>query len=400
LGGILIGAALALPPVAAALLAGLERLARGPRTQWFLADTRQQLPALSLALMALMLALAANIGVGTMVGSFRATFTGWLDQRLAAEVYVTARSEDQAEEIRDFLVPRTDAVLPIWETRATLAGRPGEVYAVADHATYRENWPLLTARDDVWETVAAGEALLVNEQFWRGEGLSLGDPIPLAGGALPVAGVYSDYGNPRYQVLIAPDVLIDRFEGVSRTRWAVRVDPERTEALIAELQAAFDLPRNGAVDQAAVKAFSLRVFERTFTVTAALNVLTLSVAAFAMFASLVTLAQMRLPQLAPVWALGMTRKTLARLELLRAAALAALTFALALPAGLALAWALLAVVNVEAFGWRLPMFVFPGDMARLFVLALIAALAAAALPARRLAARPPRDFLAVFAQER
>ena len=34
---------------------------------------------------------------------------------------------------------------------------------------------------------------------------------------------------------------------------------------------------------------------------------------------------------------------------------------LALPLGLALAWVLLAVVNVEAFGWRLPMQVFPGD---------------------------------------
>ena len=40
--------------------------------------------------MALLLALAANIGVGTMVSSFRLTFTGWLDQRLASELYVTA----------------------------------------------------------------------------------------------------------------------------------------------------------------------------------------------------------------------------------------------------------------------------------------------------------------------
>jgi putative ABC transport system permease protein len=60
--------------------------------------------------------------------------------------------------------------------------------------------------------------------------------------------------------------------------------------------------------------------------------------------------------------------------------LAALTGALALPLGLALAWVLLAVVNVEAFGWRLPMYLFPLDyLAR--GLALLAAGLAALWPA-------------------
>ena len=69
--------------------------------------------------------------------------------------------------------------------------------------------------------------------------------------------------------------------------------------------------------------------------TGALNVLTLAVAGFAILMSLLTLAAMRLPQLAPVWALGMTRAALGRLELVRAALLAALTAVLALPLGLA-----------------------------------------------------------------
>ena len=94
--------------------------------------------------------------------------------------------------------------------------------------------------------------------------------------------------------------------------------------------------------------------ERTFTVTQALNVLTLSVAGFAIFTSLLTQSAMRLPQLAPVWAMGLTRRELAMLELGRALLLAGVTFAAALPLGLGLAWLLLHVVNVEAFGWRLP----------------------------------------------
>jgi putative ABC transport system permease protein len=103
------------------------------------------------------------------------------------------------------------------------------------------------------------------------------------------------------------------------------------------------------VNQASLKAISLGIFEQTFTVTAALNVLTLAVAGFALLMSLLTLASIRLPQLAPVWALGLRRATLGRLELLRAVGLAALTALAALPLGLALAWVLLAVVNVEAF---------------------------------------------------
>jgi putative ABC transport system permease protein len=124
------------------------------------------------------------------------------------------------------------------------------------------------------------------------------------------------------------------------------------------------------------------------------------VAGFAIFMSLLTLAGMRVPQLAPAWALGMTRRRLGQLELIRAVVLAVLTAALALPLGLGLAWVLLAVVNVEAFGWRLPMYLFPRDYAVLGLFALGAAVLAAAWPARKLAQTPPADLLKVFANER
>lgn len=398
---LLLGAALALPFLLGGALALGARVASSVLGQWFWADTRQQLPGLSLALMALLLALSANIGVGTMVGSFRLTFTGWLDQRLASELYVTARSEAEAAELRAFLTPRSDALLPIWNVEAMLPGGPGEIFGVADHPTYRDNWPLLSAVPGVWDRVAEGSGVLINEQLARREGLRPGDTIPLPGPwQAEIAGVYSDYGNPRGQVMIGISAFEKRFPEAAQLRYAVRLDPARTQAVMQELQSEFGLPASTMIDQATVKAFSLEVFERTFTVTAALNVLTLGVAAIAMLASLMTLARMRLPQLAPVWALGLTRARLARLELARAALLAALTAMLALPVGLVVAWALLAVVNVEAFGWRLPMHLFPGDWLRLGVLALLAALLASAWPVLRLARTAPAELLKVFANER
>ena len=50
--------------------------------------------------MALLLALAVNVGVGTMVESFSRTFISWLDGRLAADVYINASSDTQATEIK------------------------------------------------------------------------------------------------------------------------------------------------------------------------------------------------------------------------------------------------------------------------------------------------------------
>jgi putative ABC transport system permease protein len=400
LAALLIGAALCLPVLLIAACGLGSRMARGVLVQWFWADTRQQVPGLSLALMALLLALAANIGVGTMVSSFRQTFVGWLDQRLASELYLTARSADEAQRLEAWLAPRTDAVLPILDAEAPLFGRPGEVYGITDHATYRDNWPLLTALPDVWDRIADGEGVLVNEQLYRAEGLALGDAVDLPGGPLPAVGVYSDYGNPKPQVLMAPDALMARFPDTPRQRFGLRLAPDQAEALATALQNEFGLPPEAVVDQAGIKALSLQIFERTFAVTAALNVLTLGIAGLAMFASLLTLSGLRLPQLAPVWALGLTRQRLALLDFARTLLLAALTLVAALPLGLALAWVLLAVINVAAFGWRLPMQVFPGDLLQLGGIALLAAGVASLIPVLRLARIAPAALLRVFANER
>lgn len=398
---LLLGAALALPLVLTGILHLGGRLARGPLAEWFWADTRQQLPGLSLALMALLLALAANVGVSTMVSSFRLTFTGWLDQRLASELYVSARTEAEAAVIHDWLAQRSDAVLPVWSIDGRVAGQPAAIYGVADHATYRDNWPILSAVPDAWDRVATGEGALINEQLARRQGLGLGDQITLRGGwRTSIVGVYSDYGNPIGQVIVGIDALVQHYPDVSRLRYAIRIAPDKAEALAADLRAEFKLPAQNVIDQAAIKVFSLEVFERTFSVTAALSVLTLGVAGLAMFASLMTLSGMRLPQLAPVWAMGLTRRGVAWLELWRGLLLAALTMLAALPVGIGLAFVLLAVVNVEAFGWRLPMHLFPGDWARLAALALLAAGLAAALPAWRLARLSPSHLLKVFAHER
>ena len=400
LGSMLIGAALALPLILDRVLALAERAATGVRAQWFWADTRQQLPGLALALAALLLAMAANVGVSTMVGSFRQTFTGFLDQRLASELYVTADDPAQAAALVDYLTPRVRAILPIQSAPAQVAGLPTEVFGARDDATYRDNWRFLSSAPDAWDAVAEGSAILINEQLSRRSGLTLGDIVPLGARDFAVAGIYGDYGNPIGQAIIAEPVFQALYPETEPLRFGLRLPSGDVPALVQALQTDLELPPANTINQAGIKAFSLAIFDRTFTVTTALNILTLAVAGFAILMSLLTLAALRVPQLAPAWAMGLTRAELGRLELIRAVLLAVLTAVVALPLGLALAWALLSIVNVAAFGWKLPMFLFPASYLQLGGFALLAAALAALWPAWRLARTPPSDLLKVFSNER
>lgn len=401
LAALLLGAALILPTLLALGMRVAEHISGHGLTRWFFADTRQQLPGLSLALMALLLALSANIGVGTMVSSFRQTFVGWLDQRLAAEVYVTARDEAEAARLRQWFPHHARAVLPIWSTEGEISGQDVGIFGVADDATYRDHWPLISGSPATWDEIASGKGALVNEQFWRSGKASPGAEIEMPGGwKARVVGVFSDYGNPRGEIIIGLDALVQHYPDIEKLRYGLRMEPEEVAGFRQRLMTEFGLPEASIVDQASLKRQSAAIFEQTFAVTGALNVLTLAVAGFAMFSSQLTLASLRLPQLAPVWALGLRRRDLAMLEVLRTLALWLVTFIAAIPVGLGLAWVLLAIINVEAFGWRLPLILFPLDWLRLGLVALFAAIISVLIPVRRLAKTAPADLLRIFASER
>lgn len=134
------------------MLASLARYSRRPLSQWFVADSRQQLPALSLALMALLLALAASVGVGSMTEGFRKTFVGWLDLRLSADLYVTPRDSAQGLQIAEWLVrqPSVRGVLPGWRVETQLQGLPVQLQGIVDSPVYLKRWPLLAQQPNAW----------------------------------------------------------------------------------------------------------------------------------------------------------------------------------------------------------------------------------------------------------
>ncbi|AIL61049.1 ABC transporter permease [Pseudomonas alkylphenolica] len=404
LAALLLAAALLLPMLLDGALAWLARFCRRPLAQWFIADSRQQLPALSLALMALLLALAASVGVGSMTEGFRKTFTGWLDQRLAADLYVTPRDNAQAAQISEWLgeQPGISAVLPSWRLEQRLQEWPVQVQGIIDHPGYRTRWPLLEHSAQAWEQLASGRAVMLSEQLARRLRVQLGDSLQLPvepAQAMTVVGIYADYGNPKGHLLVNADWLRRHRPEASLSNISLNLVAERVPALKAELQQRFVLDDSRVVEQATLKRWSTEVFSRTFAATSALNSLTLGVAGIALFISLLSLSQSRLGQLAPLWALGVQRGQLVWLSLGQTLMLSCFTVLLAIPLGLLLAWCLVAVVNVQAFGWRLPLHVFPGQLLQLAMLGLLTSLLASAWPLWQLARRQPGELLRQFADE-
>jgi putative ABC transport system permease protein len=281
-----------------------------------------------------------------------------------------------------------------------LAGWPVEVFGLMPSDTYRAHFPTLYAKSDAWEKLASGHAALMSEQLARrlkiGLGATIALPTPEGPWSLEIVGIYADYGNPKGQIRVDLDALLRHWPQVRRVALSLRVAPRDVPQLLADLRARFGPALARSMDQASVKALSLRVFDHTFAVTAALGALTLFVSSVALFSSLATLANMRLLRLAPLFAIGVTRGRLALYELARVLALACATALCALPLGLAMAWILVAEISVRAFGWRLPYSIFPEQWMEMLALALVAALLSAALPALRLARTPPAALLKAF----
>jgi putative ABC transport system permease protein len=409
---LLLTSALCLPPLINGVLCLLQRLFhRNPLAHWAVADIQLQLPRLSLAMMALLIALATNLGVSSMVGGFRLTFLDWLDQRLAAPLYINA-SPSTLTPMLDWLDARSDVdeVLPTARGSVNLLaeGRPQTpaatreriaLFGITPAATIIDRWPLLDTqkgRADAWAALSAN-SVLINEQMAVAKQLAPGDGVtletPQGAVTFNIAAVYPDYGNPRQQILMPTEVLVQRFGGaIASIGLVVHASADR-QALRQALAETFDVPLDALIDQQEIKRLATQIFERTFTITRALNGLTLGVAALALFATLLAQAQERQRQLASLWALGVPRKTLAQLPLIQLGGLSLLTGVVALPLGIAITWTLVAIINVAAFGWRLPLHLFPGDIFITLLTALGVALAAAALPSLKFWRSSPRAML-------
>jgi putative ABC transport system permease protein len=113
----------------------------------------------------------------------------------------------------------------------------------------------------------------------------------------------------------------------------------------------FGLEDGDIIDQGELKQAGMAVFDRTFTVTQALNALTLLVAGIGIFCAVSAIHHHRIGQQALLASLGLTRRERGVLLLAQWGLLGLLCMVLVWPFGTMLAGYLAAVVTPVAFGW-------------------------------------------------
>ncbi len=369
LGLLLFAAAWLLPFM---LGAGLQLAAKLlPRRQliarWMVNDGWSQLPAFRSAMMALLLALTANLGVGSLVDSFRNAFVDWLELRQSADLYVLAPN---VSEQRLLAEPASAAWLADSHHRIGVStrwrGRPTLVRGIDPDAPDSRVLPLSRWQG---ESAAAARAawreqpgkVLVNEQAFFLAGVEIGENIEIETDDgvenFEVVGVFYDYGNPYFQLYLPYQVVASNWSHYYSRGIALWLNPDNRQAM---QQAEATLTALGAqpgdwISQQQVRQLSVGIFDRTFAITAAMNGLTMIVAAIALLASLLAILQERLPQFAQWRALGLRQGEQLLLIATPLLIFCAIAWALSIPLGALLSWILIYKLNIISFGWSMPL---------------------------------------------
>src|SRR5690606_2349192 len=132
---------------------------------------------------------------------------------------------------------------------------------------------------------------------------------------------------------------------------------------------------------AQIRTAALEVFDRTFAITGALNLLATVVAFIGILSALMALQLERRKEIGIMRSNGLTRGQLFRLTLWETGLMGATAGALALPVGLVLAFILIYVINLRSFGWTMEIALRPEFFVQAFAVAVGAALLAGLYPA-------------------
>ena len=357
------------------------------------------------AMAALVVAVSVTVGLGTMISSFRDTVSRWLDGTLQADIYVS---------VPGLLSSRAQGTLDAAVVDALTADS-----ALLGVSTYRE--ARVTDGEENTRVVALsldprGEAAFSFksggggrgfEAFRRGQGVFLSEPLayrrklgvgdtlrlstPKGSVALPVAGVFFDYGSDQGVVMMDRKRYDAHWDDEGITSLGLFVeeagDVEETAARLRER-----VPEGQQVQIRSnrdLRAASLEVFDRTFAITGVLRFLAFVVAFIGVLSALMALQFERGRELGVLRANGLTPGQVWKLVTAQTGLMGLVAGVLAVPAGLVLALVMIFVVNKRSFGWTLQLQVGPEILVQAVALALLGALLAGILPAWKMSRTSP-----------
>jgi putative ABC transport system permease protein len=343
---------------------------------------------------------ALMIAMATMVASFRTSLDDWLGRVLPADVYAraggaTTNAVFAPEDVATFRsfpgVARAEFTRAV---RVSLAPDQPDVYVLAkpvDPARASFDLPLVgaTAR----APAGGPPPCWVSEAVVRLYGARVGGAIalPLAGAdrTFFIAGVTRDYARQWGSVVVRDVDYLALTGDESRTEAALWLAPGvQSTTVLAGLRTTLAGGAAAEFSEAGeLRALSLRIFDRSFTVTYVLEAIAILIGLVGVGATFAAQALARGREFAMLRHLGVTRRQVLQLLALEGALVSGLAIAGGLVAGLLVALVLVAVVNPQSFNWTMEYHVPGRLLATLAAVLLAAAVATAVIAGRRVAGR-------------
>ncbi|GGW86787.1 ABC transporter permease [Alteromonas halophila] len=338
-----------LPPLLACLARATPR--RLPVLHFSAASAVQLSQRTRMAVCAFFIALTANIAMNIMTDSFRTATYDWVEHRLSADGYVYTSSGAET-----LAAPEDLQLTPVYRADVTLNDLPARARSYPATLRARQGLVTDTIAPDAWALFTRGEGTFINQQLAFRRGLSVGDQVTItasrnSASAYTVVGIYPDYGNPDSQVLLPLDALAST-ENASGVFSVIAAPGAQT--LIDNWAKTLD-EETDYYSASALLTLSMQAFERTFTITRALNIATLSVAALSFLLAIVTVSLDIRPQLALLRSLGLGALRIHLALFTQYLLLCVGTALLSVPAGIGLAWVFIEKVNRFAFDWVYPL---------------------------------------------
>lgn len=367
-----------------------------------------ELSRTSVAVAALVVAVAASVGVGVMVDSFRVTVVSWLESQLQADIYVqppsaVARKADaqlQAELVRIF--KETEGVASVHsvfsEDVMTTFGSSNLV-TTSLGAKASESYQTKEIQDGFWEQFAQEEVIMISEAYAYRFGIGMGDSLGIMTDkgmqSFPIQAIYFDYASDMGTITMNRSLYDRYFDNRAISGLALYADDKtEVDVLVNRLRdRAVGVQEVFIRSNKGLREASIEIFDRTFTVTVVLRLLAVVVAFVGILSSLMALQLERAREHAVLRANGMTPGQLWNYVITQTGVMGVIAGVLSIPLGLLISYVLVYVINLRSFGWTLEFMVSPSLLIQAVGLAVGAALLAGIYPSWKMARANPADAL-------
>jgi len=400
-----------LTPVAIKMFSyGLQSVLRRQRAHLLriaLGGIHQGLSRNATAVTALMIALAASVGVGVMVDSFRHTLNSWLSTTLQADIYIAVDSKRHTDRIDPALVHAISRLPGIASARTSrdidVITERGEVWLKALDANVEQPFRGLTfiqaKAPQAWQALTKPMSVVISESFaWRHQlkrdhYLTINSPVGER--RFKIVGVFRDYGSQRGMVIMDFKNFVNFWKSEDITDIGLYLADQQ------ELKSVLDNVQRLAENHQALRVFtnreirekSMEIFDQTFAVTQVLKWLAIIVAVVGILSALTALQLEQRRLVAVLRAQGLTRGELFSIQEIQTGCLGLLAGLLALPLGLVLSALLVEVINKRAFGWSLEFHLAPDLLLQAMLIAVGTALIAGLYPAWTLSQMAPAQAM-------